>query len=200
MSPSKGARSSMMVAKASLQKTSGGFATARTHSPMTRAVELRILKLEARSPAPPSSFDHMISDQLRVYLLETYPEIFPDRTDRGGMSTIEMQQLRNWHQAIVDDITLTVELRSGIRPYPVPWASYAERVAKAAERWAALGGKSVYVPALAHGDTGAGEYDGFGHLRPLVPDLMERRAVLWERPVVTKIVTHVSRGDLNEQS
>jgi hypothetical protein len=159
---------------------------------MTRAVELRILKLEARSPAPPSSFDHMTADELRVYLLEEYSGIFPDQADRGGLSAIEMQEVRNWRQAIVDDITLTVKLRCGIRPYPVPWASYADTVAKAAERWAALGGKSVYVPALAHGDAGAGEYDGFGRLRPFVPDLMERRAVLWAHPLVEVIRFRVS--------
>jgi hypothetical protein len=154
---------------------------------MNRANELRISKLEARAPAPPSDFDHLTLDELRVYLLETYSEAFPDHAERVGLSAIEMQEFRNWHQAFVDGITLTVELRSGARPYPIPLRSYAESVAKAAERWAALGGKSAYVPALAHGDTGAGEYDGFsGGL--LFPDLMERRTRLWAHPMVQRIV------------
>jgi hypothetical protein len=145
---------------------------------MTRTIERRILKLEARSPAPPSDFDHLTLDELRVYPLETYSEAFPDHVNRSGLSAIEMQEFRNWHQAFVDGITQTVELRRGIRPYSVPWGSYAEKIA---------GGKSAYVPALVHGDTGAGEYDGFGRLRPFVPDLMERRSALWERPVVRRI-------------
>ena len=43
-----------------------------------------------------------------------------------------------------------------------------EWLAQAAQRWAAAGGKSAYVPALAHGDTGTGEYDGFDGLGPPV--------------------------------
>jgi hypothetical protein len=151
---------------------------------MTRAIELRILKLEAQSPAPPSDFDHLTLDELRVDLLGAYSEIL----DRGGLPAIDLQEVRNWHQAIVDDITLTVELRSGARPYPVPLHSYADTVAKAAERWAAAGGKSAYVPSLCHGDTGACEYDGFGRPGRFFPDLMERRTRLWAHPIVESIL------------
>jgi hypothetical protein len=104
--------------------------------------------------------------------------------DRGGLSAIETQEVRDWRQAIVDDITQTVELRFGVRPYPVPLHGYAETIAEAAECWKASGGKSAYVPALCHGDTGAGEYDGFSRPGRFFPDLMERRAALWGCPSV----------------
>jgi hypothetical protein len=149
---------------------------------VNRAIELRLAKLESVAPQSPSDFDHLTLDELRVDLLKAYSEILV----QGGLSAIEMQEVRNWRQAIVDDITQTVELRSGIRSYPVPLYNYANTVAKAAERWTALGGKSAYVPALCHGDTGAGEYDGFSDGQ-FFPDLMERRTRLWAHPLVIAI-------------
>jgi hypothetical protein len=65
----------------------------------------------------------------------------------------------------------------------VPRESYAASVARAAERWAAVDGKSAYVPGLNHGDTGSGEYDGIG----IFADLMERRRTLWKHPLVLQI-------------
>jgi hypothetical protein len=119
-----------------------------------------------------------------VQLLEGYSEIL----ERGDLPAAELQEVRNWRQSIVDDIALTIELRSGIRPYAVPACTYAASVDRAAERWAASGGKSLYVPALNHGDTGAGEYDGFGGRGPLISDLMERRRLVWNRADVREIV------------
>jgi hypothetical protein len=150
---------------------------------MNRATELRILKLETAVPALPSDFSDLTSDELMVQLLEGYSEIL----ERANLPAAELQEVRNWRQAIIDDITLTANLRSGRRPYQVPLCSYTASVAQAAERWAAAGGKSAYVPALNHGETGAGEYDGFELDRPF-PDLMERRAALWAHPVARKIV------------
>jgi hypothetical protein len=150
---------------------------------MNRATELRILKLETAVPALPSEFSDLTSDELMVQLLEGYSEIL----ERANLPAAELQEVRNWRQAIVEDITLTANLRSGLCPYPVPLGSYAASVAQAAERWAAAGGKSAYVPALNHGDIGAGEYDGFD-LGCFFPDLMERRAALWGHPMVRKIV------------
>jgi hypothetical protein len=103
---------------------------------MNRAIELRLAKLESVALQLPSDFDHLTLDELRVDLLEAYSEIL----DRGALSAIEMQEVRNWHQVIVDDITLTVELRAAARPYPVPCDSYADGIAKAAkagQHWAA---------------------------------------------------------------
>jgi hypothetical protein len=152
---------------------------------MNRAIELRLAKLETAAPPISSGLDAFTADELMVQLLEGYSEIL----DRGDLSTTELQEVRNWCQAIIDDITLTVELRTGARPYPVPRASYAATVAQAAERWAAMGGKSAYIPALTHGDTGAGEFDGFDGSGPLVPDLMERRDVLWGHPAVLDLIS-----------
>ena len=150
---------------------------------MTRAIELRILKLEASSPARPNDFEHLTSDELMVQLLEGYSEIL----ERGGLPAAELQEVKNWRQAIVDDLTLTANLRSGLCPYPVPLGSYQATVARAAARWAIAGGKSAYVPALSHGDTGAGEYDGFDCAGRHFPGLMERRAQVWAHPTVRKI-------------
>jgi hypothetical protein len=146
---------------------------------MNRATEVRLAKLENATPPAASGLDAFTDDELMVQLLDGYSKIL----DRGDVSAAELQEVRNWRQAIIDDVSLTIELRSGIRSYPVPLASYTASVALAAERWAAAGGKSTYVPALNHGDTGAGEYDGFGSF----PDLMERRAVLWAHPLVERI-------------
>ena len=66
--------------------------------------------------------------------------------------------------------------------------SYAGSVAQAAKRWTAAGGKSAYVPALCHGETGAEEYDGFDGIGPVVPDLMERRAALWSHNLVKRLI------------
>jgi hypothetical protein len=166
---------------------------------MNRAIEIRLAKLENAAPPVSSGLDAFTSDELMVQLLEGYSEIL----DRGDLPAAELREVRNWRQAIVDDIALTVELRSGIRSYPVPLGSYADSVAQAARRWAATAGKSAYVPALSHGDTGAGEYDGFDSLDQLVPDLMKRRVSLWGHPIVTKIARHApdycAAGDLNEQ-
>jgi hypothetical protein len=149
---------------------------------MNRAIELRLCKLETAVPLPPSGFDEFTSDELMIQLLEGYTEIL----DRGDLPAAELQEVRNWRQAIVDDIRVTANLRSGLCPYPVPLGSYANSVAQAADRWPMAGGKSAYVPALSHGDTGAGEYDGFD-CGQLFPDLMERRAALWAHPAVRQI-------------
>jgi hypothetical protein len=66
---------------------------------MTRAIELRLSKLESATPRLPSDYDHLTLDELRVDLLEGYSEIL----DRGGLSLIELQEVRNWRQAIVND-------------------------------------------------------------------------------------------------
>jgi hypothetical protein len=146
---------------------------------MNRTLELRLAKLETAAPPIASGLDAFTADELMVQLLEGYSEIL----DRGDMPAAELQEVRNWRQTIIDDIRLTVDLRAGARPYPVPRATYAETVARAAERWAATGSKSAYVPALCHGDTGAGEYDGFGSFE----DLMLRRSVLWRHPLVCRV-------------
>jgi hypothetical protein len=164
---------------------------------MNRATELRLAKLERTAPRPASGFDAFTSDELLIQLLEGYSEIL-NRSEPAA----ELQEVRNWRQAIVDDITLTIELRCGLRPYPVPLASYAATVDQAAARWAAAGGKSAYVPALNHGDTGAGEYDGFDGPGLVAPDLMERRAALWEHPIVRKIagLLRCGRFSMNKPS
>jgi hypothetical protein len=158
---------------------------------MNRAMEIRLAKLETAAPVAPSGFDAFTADELMVQLLEGYSEIL----SRGDLPAAELQEVRNWRQALVDDITMTIELRTGVRPYPVPRASYAATVTQAAERWAAVGGKSAYVPALAHGDTGAGEYDGFDGLGPLVPDLMERRTALWGCLMVRRMVKEAPKAE-----
>jgi hypothetical protein len=152
---------------------------------MNRAMETRLAKLETAAPSAPSGFDAFTADELMVQLLEGYSEILC----RGDLPAAELQEVRNWRQAIVDEISMTIELRAGDRPYPVPRASYAATVAQAAERWTATGAKSTYVPALNHGETGAGEYDGFDGFGVVAPDLMDRRAALWGHPAVTKIAT-----------
>jgi hypothetical protein len=150
---------------------------------MSRAIEVRLAKLENAAPPVASGLDAFTADELMVQLLEGYSDIL----DRGDLPAAELQEVRNWHQAIVDDIAQTVGLRLGVQPYAVPLHSYAASIAQVAERWAAAGGKSAYVPALVHGDTGADEYDGFDGLGPLAPDLMERRAALWGHPLVRRI-------------
>jgi hypothetical protein len=152
---------------------------------MNRAMEIRLAKLETAAPSAPSGFDAFTADELMVQLLEGYSEVLA----RGDLPAAELQEVRNWRQAIVDDISMTIELRTGARPYPVPRASYAATVAEAADRWAAAGGKSAYVPTLNHGDTGSGEYDGFDGSGPLVPHLMERRYVLWGDRAVLDLIS-----------
>lgn len=149
---------------------------------MNRAIKLRIQRLETVAPAPPKRFDELTSDELMVQLLEGYSRFL----DRDDLPIAELQDVQNWCQAIVDDITLTLQLRAGIRHYPVPRCSYAGSIAHAATQWASAGGKSAYVPALNHGDTGAGEYDGFNF-----PDLMARRVALWKHPTVCGFVEGV---------
>jgi hypothetical protein len=151
---------------------------------MNRSIELRLAKLENAAPPVAHGLEVFTSDELMVQLLEGYSEIL----DRGDLPAAESQEVRNWRQAIVDDITLTVALRYGAITYPVPGESYAAAVAKAADRWAAAGGKSTYIPALNHGYTGAGEYDGFDGLGAFMPALMERRAALRNHPDVRKII------------
>jgi hypothetical protein len=150
---------------------------------MNRAIELRLVELESAAPRAPSSFDHLTLDELRVRLLEAYSEILgPRRPVRD--------RIAGGSELAAGDRQRHVELRSGIRPYRVPLHSYASSVAQAAERWAAPGGKSAYVPALNHGDPGAGEYDGFG----LFEDLMERRPRLWAHSMVATINANLKSG------
>lgn len=157
---------------------------------MNRAIEIRLAKLETAAPPTEAGLEAFTADELMVQLLEGYSEIL----DRGGLQATELQEVRNWRQAIVDEIRLTVKLQVGIRPHPIPMASYAATVAQAAERWAAAGGKSAYVPALSHGHTGEGEYDGFG----MFEDLMERRAALWGHPLVCRVnIQHLTAKPAN---
>jgi hypothetical protein len=147
-------------------------------------VRLLPLKPSHRSSNEPQEKENPKFSWFFSKLLEGYSEIL----GCGGLPAPQLQEVRNWRQAIVDDIALTIQLRSGARPYPVPLHSYAGTVAHAAKRWPAAGGKSAYVPALCHGDTGAEEYDGFDGIGPFVPDLMERRSALWDHPQVRRIV------------
>jgi hypothetical protein len=110
-------------------------------------------------------------------------KVIPRSLAAATYRRLSCKRLRTGAGRIVDDITLTVELRSGARLYLVPRECYAAMIAQTAERWAAIGGKSAYVPALSHGDTGCGEYDGFG----VFANLMERREALWKHPLVRTI-------------
>jgi hypothetical protein len=120
--------------------------------------------------------------------------------DRTDLPAAELQEVQNWRRVIVDDISLTANLRSGFWTRLPVVGSYQDDLAFAARRWAADGGKSTYVPALNHGDTGAGEYDGFDCIGSFVSDLMERRAALWSHPLVQRIVKEAPKATADEFS
>jgi hypothetical protein len=133
------------------------------------AIIRRLEKLEAVAPAPPSPFDGMTIDEMSVLLLEQYAEI----------SECEEQRDR-----IIGQITATVNLASGRWALAPCFKNYQEHIASEKAYWERLQStRGEYVPSLNHEI----ETDGFpqpGRGEPAAPDLMGRRAKLWQHPMV----------------
>ena len=161
---------------------------------IARNVEARIIKLEARAPSPPSPFDGMTIDELNVGLLELYQATL----SVSGVSPEDKAEAKRDRDSVVQSIATTVNFATGRWAKLPGFENYHERIASTKAYWERLQlSRSEYVPSL-NSDI---ETDGFGSPgsgEPPVPDLMVRRAKLWQHPMVKQIVEDAPNAKLGD--
>lgn len=148
-----------------------------------RNAHIRLAKLEAKAPPPPSPFDGMTCDELTVCLIE----IHSDALKASNLTAEERAEQKAALDRLVWRITATVNLASGRWMKPPGFDNYQERIVSAKTYWERLQPeRGEYVSALNHDI----EHDGFplpGRGAPAAPGLMKRRAALWQHPIVKQI-------------
>jgi hypothetical protein len=112
---------------------------------MTRGIEIRLAKLEAKAPPPPSPCEGMTCDELSVMLLEEYSKVLADSKASAEDKTDAKREMAH----ITWEITATVNLASGRWMKSPGFQNYQERIASAKLRWGRLQpDRGEYVPAL----------------------------------------------------
>ncbi|MBR1156196.1 hypothetical protein [Bradyrhizobium sp. JYMT SZCCT0428] len=158
-----------------------------------RNVEARIIKLEALQPAPSSPLDGMISDELTVMLLELYADVLASNALAEEKTEAAREQ-----KSLRQGIATTVNFASGRWAKPPGFENYQEHIASMKAYWHKLqADRGEYVPSL----NCEIETDGFGFPgrgEPPVPDLMVRRAKLWQHPIVKQIVEDAPNAQLGD--
>jgi len=162
---------------------------------MVKVFDLRLRRLEKQVGHRHENYDFS-NDLFDEIWLKKLLE-FEATLAQGKPSTATWgEDAEDGRQAILDQFKFTADLRSKRREYPRPGDTYEAAIKRAAARWAELGGKAPYVPALTHWDNGEDwiERDGFDFGENFFPDCMERRAALWAHPRVKEVFGAVVYG------
>jgi hypothetical protein len=159
-----------------------------------RNLEARIVKLEGALPAAPHPLDGMTCDELTVLVLEDCAAVAADKSTSEGERAEAKKEFARHACNIIEN----VNWRSGRWVKPRGFDNYEEHLEFFRRRWVEKTGGRLedYVPTLTgHEGEGLGLPD-----YPVDPDIMTRRAAVWARPVVQKIVRDAPSTPLPDKS